>query len=189
VVAIGGGTAAGARDAAGRLLARGAAALVSFGLAGGLDPALRPGAILIPAAVRADDRLWPTDPALARRLGTPDPRMILGDGAIVATAAEKARLHAATGAVAVDLESGAVARAAAAAGRPFAVLRVVCDPASRDLPPLAREALGAGGRVAVSRVLRSLLSQPGQLGSLLALARDAAAARRAMALHLRHLGR
>jgi hypothetical protein len=41
-VMIGGGTAAGAEMAARRAVAEGATALVSFGLAGGLDPSLRP---------------------------------------------------------------------------------------------------------------------------------------------------
>ncbi len=186
-VAAGGGIAEGARAAAERLLADGAEALVSFGLAGGLDPALRPGAILVPEAVLAAGRVWPVDPALARRLGPPDGRTILGGDRIVVTAAEKRRLHHATGAAAVDLESGAVAEAAHCAGRPFAVLRAICDPADRDLPPAALTALGAGGAIAVSRLLGSLLSRPGQLAGLLALARDAAAARRAMAVHLRRI--
>ncbi len=186
-VAIGGGGKGAARTAAERLLAGGAEALVSFGLAGGLDPALRPGAILVPEAVLAAGRLWPVDPALARRLGAPVAGKILGAGTIAATAAEKRRLHAATGAVAVDLESGAVAEAATRAGRPFAVLRAICDPAERGLPPAALAAFGAGGAIAVSRLLGSLLSRPGQLAAVFALARDAAAARRAMAAHLRRL--
>ncbi len=186
-VAIGGGGEGGAGAAAERLLAGGAEALVSFGLAGGLDPALRPGAILVPEAVLVAGRVWPVDAVLARRLGAPIAGKILGGGAIVATAAEKRRLHAATGAAAVDLESGAVAAAATRAGRPFAVLRAICDPAERDLPPAALAALGAGGAIAVSHLLGSLLSRPGQIAALLALARDAAAARRAMAAHLRRL--
>jgi adenosylhomocysteine nucleosidase len=186
-VAIGGGGAEGARAAAERLLADGAEALVSFGLAGGLDPALLAGAILVPEAVLAAGRVWPVDPALARRLGPLDARKILGGGAVVSTAAEKRHLHEATGAAAVDLESGAVAEAASRAGRPFAVLRAICDPADRDLPPAALAALGAGGALAVSRLLGSLLSRPGQIAALLALAHDAAAARRAMAAHLRRL--
>ena len=67
------------------------------------------------------------------------------------------------------------------------MLRAICDPADRDLPPAALTALGAGGAIAVSRLLGSLLSRPGQFAALLALARDAAAARRAMAAHLRRI--
>ena len=48
-VAIGGATAAGAQAAARRLIDEDIDALVSFGLAGGLDPALRPGALIVPS--------------------------------------------------------------------------------------------------------------------------------------------
>ena len=49
-VAIGGGAAAGAEAAARRLIDEGSDALVSFGLAGALDPALRPGALIVPVS-------------------------------------------------------------------------------------------------------------------------------------------
>ncbi|MBV9758454.1 MAG: hypothetical protein JO047_15510, partial [Alphaproteobacteria bacterium] len=49
--AAGGGNAIGAEQAARRLIDAGVRALLSFGLAGGLDPALRPGALLIPREV------------------------------------------------------------------------------------------------------------------------------------------
>ena len=64
-VVIGGGTAAGAEAAARRaVVAAGATALVSFGLAGGLDPGLRPGALVVPTAVLCGDRSFAADPAL-----------------------------------------------------------------------------------------------------------------------------
>ncbi|MGD0108383.1 MAG: hypothetical protein ABSC06_30745, partial [Rhodopila sp.] len=47
-VLAGGGRPEGADAAANRLVKQGANALVSFGFAGGLDPALRAGAVVIP---------------------------------------------------------------------------------------------------------------------------------------------
>jgi len=188
-VAIGGGTASGAGVAANRLIAQGCNALISFGLAGGLDPALRPGAIIIPSAVIAGGGNHATDPHLSRMLHgevvTADavhvtPHLLLGADAIVADAAEKHRLHQQTGAAAVDLESAAVARVAAAHGLPFAVLRAICDPAERSLPPAALVALDTGGAIAVWRVLASIARRPGQLPALFALASDAAAAKRSL---------
>ena len=105
---------------------------------------------------------------------------MLGAEDVVASAAAKATLFAATGAAAVDLESGAVARVATEHGLPFAVLRAICDPAERDLPPAALIALDRRGAVGVMRVIGSVLAHPGQLAALLALAADAAAARRAL---------
>ena len=62
-VAIGGGDAAGAARAARDLAGSGVSALVSFGLAGGLDPGLAPGSVLVPAQVQRDGLTVPVDPA------------------------------------------------------------------------------------------------------------------------------
>jgi adenosylhomocysteine nucleosidase len=183
-VAIGGGTAAGADSAAARLVRDGATALVSFGLAGGLDPALRPGAILVPRAIIVDGRMIATDPALSAALGGPTPHTILGGDAIAADADTKRVLREATGADAIDLESGAVARLADAHGLPCAAIRVICDPAERSLPPAALVALNSGGVIGLGRVLAALAARPGQLPALLALAADAARARRALAAYV-----
>jgi adenosylhomocysteine nucleosidase len=186
-VAIGGGTARGAQVAAVSLLAQGATALVSFGLAGGLDPALRPGALIVPAAVLAGDRSHATDPYLSRLLGGPTDAVVLGADAVVASVAEKRRWRERTQASAVDLESGEVARVAAAHGVPFAVLRAICDPAERALPPAALAALDARGAIGLWRVLASIAAQPMQLPGLFALAADAAAARRSLVSRVRQI--
>lgn len=229
---VGGGTEAGAEAAVARLIARGVTGVLSFGLAGGLDPSLRPGAIVVPEAVVPEGVVgppppvsWPglarpsttsttrrtdivdgrpppamalrsasssasltTSPALSRALGGPTPHLLLAHTAIVATAADKRALNAATGAHLVDLESGAVARAVTAAGLPFAILRAVCDPAERDLPPAALAALDQRGAIGLARVIGSVLAHPTQLPDLLALARDAAAARRALLARVSQIG-
>jgi adenosylhomocysteine nucleosidase len=186
-VAIGGGTRAGARQAAERLVAEGATALLSFGLAGGLDPALGAGAILTPGLVLSGDERLVADARLIALLGGTPAGSLLDVMAVVADATAKRRLRRESGAAAVDLESGPVALAAEAHGLPFAVLRAICDPAQRTLPPAALAALDAGGGIAPWRVLASLARHPGQLPTLLALARDAAAARAALAAHLARL--
>src|SRR4051794_26386992 len=89
LVATGGGTAAGAEHAARRLIAEGCRALISFGLAGGLDPALRRGTPIVPSTVIANDGHYPTDPDLVRLLGGATQHLILGTDAIVASVAEK----------------------------------------------------------------------------------------------------
>lgn len=188
-VEVGGGGAEGAAAAAARLIGRGVSGLVSFGLAGGLDPALAPGALLIPARVLCGEREWETDPTLTRRLGGPTPGAVYGGGAILATAAEKSALHARTPAVAVDLESAAVAHAARQHGLPFAVLRAVCDPAGRDLPRAALVALDGAGRVGAARVAWAVLSEPRQIPALIRLARDAARARHTLVTRTRAIGR
>ncbi|MGH7079934.1 MAG: hypothetical protein ACREFU_17790 [Acetobacteraceae bacterium] len=188
VVTIGGGTALGAEMAAESLAASGATGLLSFGLAGGLDPALRPGDLLVPRAVRAFGQDWPADPMLLQLLGGPTISLLLSEGTVVASAAAKRRLWHASGAAAVDLESGAVAEAAVRHDLPFAVLRAVCDPASRSLPRAALVALDAAGHVRPLRIIGVALARPRQVVALLALASDAAHARRALAERVRALG-
>jgi adenosylhomocysteine nucleosidase len=183
----GGGTAEGAENLATILIDEGAEALISFGLAGGLNPALAPGAILVPSAIVEGGQSYVCDPALLAWLGGANCTAMLGADAIAVTAADKQALFAATGADAIDLESGAVARVASAHGVPFAVLRAVCDPAGRDLPPAALIALDGGGKIGMLRVLASVLRRPGQVPDLLKLAGDASAARLALKARVRAL--
>jgi adenosylhomocysteine nucleosidase len=164
---------------AARLLAEGADAILSFGIAGALAPGLAPGTILLPRRVvtEAGER-YAADETLrdgiARRLtamGVPfEERDLLGRDAIAATAAEKSNLFRRTGAVAVDLESHAAARAASRAGKDFAALRAVADPAAFDLPPAALVGLGRDGRPALLPVLGALARAPAQLPALIRLA-------------------
>jgi adenosylhomocysteine nucleosidase len=185
-VVIGGGLHAGAQDAAERLVASRATALLSFGLCGGLDPALRSGVIMVPETVLEQGVCYECDPRLTVVLGGAT-GVMLAASAAVATADAKALLWRETGAAGVDLESGAVARVAARHGLPFAVLRAVCDPAERSLPPAALAALDARGAIAITRVLASLAARPGQIPAILALARDAAAARSALIRRVRDI--
>jgi adenosylhomocysteine nucleosidase len=187
-VAVGGGGAAGAGRAVAALIAQGVTQLVSFGLAGGLAPGLAAGTVIVPERVLGPaGAAWEVDLALAARLGHPL-GTLLAVPDIVATAPAKAALWRQTAALAADIETGAVAAMAAAAGLGFAALRVVCDPAERNLPPAALTALDQNGRVRSLALLRSLAQHPGQVPALIALGRDAAAARRALIDQVRRIG-
>ena len=183
-MAIGGGGAAGAATAA-ESLAPNVQALVSFGLAGGLDPALRPGQVIVPAIVIDGPASWQTDPTLTEALGGATPGLLIGGGTVIASAIAKRAAFASTGAQAVDLESAAVARAAAHHALPFAALRAIADPAHRSLPQAALAALGPNGQIALVRVIRTALRHPAELPALIALAADTARARRALLGRLR----
>jgi len=179
-IAISGATREGARDAVELLIRAGATGLVSLGLAAGLDPAARAGDVVVPSRIVADGISYMPDLWLCARLGGVTAGGLLHSDVVVATAAEKQALHAATDCVALDMESGAVAVAAQAAGLPFAALRAICDPASRDLAPAATVAIKPDGALALSEIMTSLLRRPAQIPSLIGLARDAMAARHAL---------
>jgi nucleoside phosphorylase len=59
---------------------------------------------------------------------------IIGTDALIATAAEKARMFDATGAHTADMESHIAAEIAQSRGLPFAGLRIVADAATSDRP-------------------------------------------------------
>jgi adenosylhomocysteine nucleosidase len=185
MVGIGGGEPAGALQAAEVLVAKGATALISFGLAGGLNPALPPGAILVPSALVEGGMMFQCDAGLVAWLGGATVNAMLAGTEIAVTAAQKAALFATSKADAIDLESGAVARVAKAAGLPFAVLRAVADPASRDLPPAALITLNAAGKIRLLPILASVFRKPPQIPALIKLAGDASKARAALVKKLR----
>jgi hypothetical protein len=106
---------------------------------------------------------------------------IAGAEAPVADEIGKAALFAATGAVAVDMESVVVARAAQRHGLPFSILRVVADPSHRSLPSAALVAMRADGEVDLSAVLTALGRDIRQLPMLARLAVDARTAFSALA--------
>ena len=160
--------------------------LVSFGIAGALKPGLRAGDIILSTEVVDDDRRWltcdgirPRIAELAAEIGAIE-GPVLGARLAVATKADKRRAWRETGAIAVDLESVVVARAAAALGIPFVVLRAIADPAVRELPPAALVPLNGDGRPALGQVLASVLTRPRQLPTLLTVAREARQALQAL---------
>ncbi len=179
-----GGSPERAHDAALRLADQGAGLLLSFGLGGGLDPALRPGDLVLASRVAMPDQpSLATDPAWTQTLAQAlalQPQTILTSPRAILMPAEKAALHQAHGAVLVDMETYGVAAAAQAHGLPFACVRAVADPADRAIPSAAMEGMAADGSTKPGAVLAALLRHPGDLPGLLHVARDSGRARRAL---------
>jgi adenosylhomocysteine nucleosidase len=162
----------------------GASGIISFGIAGGLAPDLVAGDWIVGSAIRTNHELFPTDHVWAQRLLEALPGAvhadIFGVDVPVADSLEKRRLHAETGAVAVDMESHIAARIAAAHRVPFSSCRVIIDAATRDLPPAAMVGLRHDGTPNVPAVFFSLIRQPSQLSALMRTALDARIARAAL---------
>lgn len=162
-----------------RLIAEGGQAIISFGLAAGLAPS-PPGTCLVGREVVHAGRAYRADAAWAahikKRLGIPEPVAIAGVDHPLISALAKRTLNAETGAVAADMESYIVAQLATRHGLPFAVLRVIADPAERAIPSAALMGMRRDGGIDVLAVLGSLVKRPGQLPALLRLAADTRAA-------------
>ena len=142
--------------------------LVSFGIAGALSADLPVGTVI--DATRVVDEsgavLWEGGPLGAGRART---GTILGASRIVDDPAERARLHAQTGAEAVDMESGPLARS----GRLVGCLRAISDTPSRRLGGVA-DGAKPNGDVDYLGFLRGFLREP------LVTVRAAVGARRAL---------
>jgi adenosylhomocysteine nucleosidase len=162
--------------------------MVSWGLCGALDPRFRPGDLVLGAevvsgggAVRADEAVTSS---LAQRLGGAGVRVVVerlaASDAPILTAAAKAELRRATGAVAVDMESLIAGQYALKQRIPFAILRAVADPAERDLPPFVLKAVDSDGGVDTVAIIGALIRSPSQFAGLRALAADSSAAFQAL---------
>jgi len=186
MIAVTGGDPLRAETAAREFATAGAAGLISFGIAGGLDPALEPGDLILAEGVRLPDEdvistqaSWRTAFAAAAA-GTAD-GMIYGSDLAVSRTDDKARLFTDYGVRAVDMESHGVARAAREAGLPFLIVRAIADPADRTIPPAALAGLGPDGEQRPFAVMLAMLRNPAQVPALIQLARDAKTALRRLA--------
>ena len=173
-----------AGKAASELLEEGCTALLSFGLAGGLDPRLRPGAVVVAEAIVTErGELFSTDSAWRRRVirrltmgsAVSEGRLLGSDRPLLTPSAKRA-LAKGQSAVAVDMESRAVARAAQRSGVPFMAIRAVADPAERAIPPWLAEAIDDSGRPRLHVVAAGALANPFDVPRLFRLARDRRAA-------------
>jgi adenosylhomocysteine nucleosidase len=135
-----------AKAVAERVAAESPPLVIAAGFCGALDPTLRVGDIVT------------------------SPRILTVDH-LVSDPAEKQRLAALHHALAVDMESAAVADACAAKGVAFLAVRAVSDTADAALSPeLVR--LLSGGNVSVWKAIRALVRRPRLLGEFRRLARD-----------------
>ncbi len=134
-------------------------AVIIAGVAGGLDPSLAPGDVIVASEVRdgLGSVLTPAGAPLTAELRSMGLRArsgpIVSSDHIVDSTAERERL-AATGALAIDMESATIVRGLAEnfGEVPVAVVRVVVDTAER---PLAGASTLSGG-VQALRILRQL---------------------------------
>lgn len=172
-----------ARKAALELIGAGCDGLLSWGLAGGLAPELAPGALII--ANRVVDGLSTTidtDETLAqelgRRLAAVNPRggAVLSVTSPLTRAIQKCAGYERSAALAVDMESAGIAGIARGAGRAFAAIRAVVDPADFEVPGAALAGMDENGATRPLDTLAALLKVPSELPAVIRLARHYRAA-------------
>jgi len=185
---------AAAAAAAQALVDSGVSALMTFGMAGGLDPALKPGSVVIPCELLSSDgaryaacRSWRERVAAAvSPLCAVSEGNLLTSTQAIDTPADKAEALRRTGAAAVDMESAAVAEVAAKHHLPFIAVRVIVDTAA-DFLPRAVVAASRAGRVRFARLIGGLILAPREIGGLLRLAKRYRIAMRSLHIIGAHL--
>jgi adenosylhomocysteine nucleosidase len=163
--------------AAQALVDAGASALMSFGMAGGLDPKLEPGSVVIPRELLSRDgvrfaasQTWREQVAAAiRPLCAVTEGNLLTSSHAIETPADKAAAFRDSGAVAVDMESAAVAEVAAKHNLPFIAVRAIVDTAA-DTLPRAVVAASRAGSVRIARLIGGLILAPREIVALIRLA-------------------
>jgi hopanoid-associated phosphorylase len=195
LIAVTGMGASAAATGARGLIRAGATALASWGMAGGLDPSLAAGAILLPIeVVGMDGKGLPTAPQWRERLSaavaahaTVTGGKLLTSPRAIGSVADKAGLFRSTGASAVDMESLAVAEIALEAEIPFMAVRVIVDGAADALPKVVTAAADQEGHLQIWRLIGALALAPTELAPLIRLARRYRAANRSLAA-VAHMG-
>jgi hopanoid-associated phosphorylase len=166
---------AGARPGKARVLAqelvkKGVKRIVSFGVAGALQPGLAIGTLVVGTHVASPNGMWPCDEGWSNALASKFPQAqkggVWGSETLVPTAASKKMLYKQSGCMIVDMESQCAAEAAEAAKIPLAVVRAVCDTSAMNVPPAIMAAITEDGRVEISRAMRHILTHPMEIPGL-----------------------
>ncbi len=177
ILAYSGAGADNAQTASELLLAQGATHLISWGCAAALSESLKPGdLVLADNLIDAEHNQIAIDPGWHRytknllsstlKINTGS---LVESNSIVANAQDKKHLYKQTGAIALDMESIAVAKVAHKNNLPFLAIRAIADPVSMDLPKAINHSLNNEGDIVLSKLLLYVALHPTELSGLIKL--------------------
>jgi len=184
-----------AKKAAEKLLDKGAVKLISWGCSAALVNHLKPGNLLLPEQIiRCSGQpvpvhsLWlaHTHSVLTEYISTNTGNLAESD-IIVSSSHEKKQLQLKTQAVAVDMESAAIASLAEQKQLPFLAIRTIADPVNMDLPPAIEYALDEEGDIRLPKLISHILLNPLEIPGLVKLGLHFAAARKTLSQISQHL--
>lgn len=174
-IGVAAGDAQRAEALAADLAKQGVTALISFGVCGGLDPALRAGDLIISERIAGETIAAPPEWAVDLRAALHAQGRVVKHGAMagvdtpVTTSQAKDTLYEVSRACAVDMESVGVIRAAAAAGTPFLAIRAVIDDAHANLPRAVQNTMTPDGRTKIGAVIWGLARRPQDVRAVMRL--------------------
>jgi len=149
--------------------------VLSCGFSGALVPGVRVGDIVVADSIvdthgqsLSIDGAFPADPARGIHVG----RLLTSD-AIIRLVDEKKQLAERHGAIAVDMESLAVAQVCRERGVRFLCVRVISDDLSTDLPVEVLSLLGPTGTTRFGAALGAIITRPNSLREMWRLRQSA----------------
>jgi adenosylhomocysteine nucleosidase len=154
--------------------------LLSIGYSGALQPELRAGTCILADEVLSGEASWQTGPmsALERQFhGWQVGRVLCVDEVVLGKSELAGRFP---GALAVDMESAAVACAAAGAALPWRALRVIVDDLQTELPLDFARCLNEDGQMHPGKLAREIARKPHRIPHLLRFSGHADRARRSL---------
>jgi adenosylhomocysteine nucleosidase len=139
--------------------------VISTGVAGALSPTLHIGDVVIAKEV-IEERTG-THFACAVPSSIQHPASsIVSASRMISSAQDKAALASRFAAVAVDMESAAIARVCAEHSVPYAAIRAISDTADESLPPAVVRFFDMDGRLRYGAVVGAILREPSLIGKL-----------------------
>jgi adenosylhomocysteine nucleosidase len=198
LVAYSGAGSANAQAAAKLLITKGATRLMSWGCAAALSATLKPGDLtladkLIDAEGFRDAKVCVSTDWHSHTKDLLATYIVVHTGSlaesksIVSSSKDKKQLQSKTGAVALDMESIAIAKVARQYALPFLAIRAIVDPVNMDLPLAINYSLNNQGDIILGKLLMFLVLHPAELPGLIKLGLHLNAAKKTLKSVAKHL--
>jgi len=177
-IACAGANSTKAYNQANELAKNGCNILISFGIAGALDPRLKSGdLVLANSLVNAEATTFVPDARQGQKLNIHlstnlniSNSKFFGSTELISNAEKKQRLFKLHSASAVDMESLGVAQAAQENKCPFLIIRAIADTAYQNLPGASFQSIDKNGNIKIRSILWDLAKHPNDLPGLIKLA-------------------
>lgn len=183
-----------AKKASELLIEKGAKRLISWGCAAALKANLNPGDLVLPKTLKTEklETLSINSPWLSYTLEqlsvlTPHTELLAESHTIIAESVDKQTIHTKSGAIALDMESIAIAQTAKQYNYPALVIRSIADPVSMSLPKAVSHSINEQGDVILPKLLWFLFTHPNELPGLIKLGLHFKKAKNKLRLVSKHL--
>lgn len=158
------------------LIDKGVQQLISWGCAAGLSDTLKPGDLVLATQIISEhhqldtDHLWrkQIQQRLAAHVSIHEGRLFTSQE-LVSSSQTKQLIQHQSQAIALDMESAAIADKAQSANLACLVIRSIADPVNQDLPKAVLKGLNNKGQVELPRLLSYLFWHPWELSGLIKL--------------------